>query len=118
MPGASEPAQIPTLPILQYRQISVANSFIIWVSTTFFLGGYPNVHVHSNLIIANILPRIWCATKCLTCSDSKIHLKVTGYAPGCDLWCLQHEAGHYYFQDKATHSYQSLQLCLRHGLYF
>ena len=39
-------------------------------------------------------------TKCydhrcdLTFSDSKIHLAVKSHAPGCDLWGLQHEAGH------------------------
>ncbi len=58
MPGASEPAQIPALPMLQYWHISVAKTFIIWVSTAFFMGGYPNVHVHSNLIIVNILPTL------------------------------------------------------------
>ncbi len=32
--------------------------------------------------------------KVLTFSDTKIHLRVKGHAPGCDLRCLHDEAGH------------------------
>ncbi len=52
----------------------------------------------------NCYVSLWCETyniptinnhnQDLIFSDSKIHLKVKGHDPGCDIWCLQHEVGH------------------------